>query len=271
MMRCLSRLAYLLTLFVGTASLLHAAPVPIPHGTVDLVTENQAIQPGKSFYAGLKFNLEEGWHIYWINPGDAGQPPRVNWQLPSGITAAAIEWPYPQPLAAYSAMDFGYQGEVLLLVPMKASAALKAGSPASLNAEIKMIVCREMCIPGKAQVSLALPVAAQAGSPSAAKPLFDAARRELPQPAPRNWTFRAADQKDSFRLVASVGHSLGKATFFPLQDSQIENAAAQNVRPSKTGFSMTLKKSTQLLKPISHLRGVLLVGDKAYDIDVPVK
>ena len=245
--------------------------VSIPHGTLDLVAEDQAIQPGKTFYAGLKFSLEPGWHIYWINPGDAGQPPRVTWQLPSGITAGAIEWPYPQPLAAFSAMDFGYEGDVLLLVPMKADAAIKAENTANLGAEVKLIVCREMCIPGRAQLSLALPVKGQAEPQPAAKPWFDGARKKLPRPAPRNWTFRATDQKDSFRLIATVGRPVSKAIFFPLEESQIANAAPQNVQPSKSGFQMTLKKSNELLRPIAHLKGVLVLDGQAYEVDAPVK
>jgi len=255
---------------VSLVSVVQAAPVAIPHGSVELISEEQAIQPGKTFYSGLKFNLEPGWHIYWINPGDAGQPPRVNWQLPAEISAGAIEWPYPQPLAAFSAMDFGYEGGVLLLVPMKADAGLKIGNSANLGAEVKLIVCREMCIPGKAQLSLALPVKNQPQALAAAKPWFDAARKKLPQPVPRGWAFRAAEQKDSFRLTATVGHPIGKAIFFPLEESQIANAAPQNLQPSRNGFQMTLKKSPELLKPIGRLRGVLVVGDKAYDIDAPV-
>jgi DsbC/DsbD-like thiol-disulfide interchange protein len=38
---------------------------------------------------------DDGWHIYWQNPGDSGEPPRIKWQLPSGVTATALEWPTP--------------------------------------------------------------------------------------------------------------------------------------------------------------------------------
>src|SRR5215469_1213783 len=33
---------------------------------------------------GVHFTLEKGWHIYWINPGDSGQPPSFKWILPPG-------------------------------------------------------------------------------------------------------------------------------------------------------------------------------------------
>ena len=59
----------------------------IPHGTVELLAERQGIQPGHEILLGLYFRLEKGWHIYWINPGDSGEPPRLEWHLPAGLRA----------------------------------------------------------------------------------------------------------------------------------------------------------------------------------------
>src|SRR5271157_2635626 len=54
-----------------------------PHGAVDLVSEQTSVQPARPFWVGLRFQLEQGWHIYWTNPGDSGEPPRVK-MGPSG-------------------------------------------------------------------------------------------------------------------------------------------------------------------------------------------
>jgi thiol:disulfide interchange protein DsbD len=237
---------------------------------VELLAEHSAIQPGQNFQVGLKFQLEKGWHIYWTNPGDAGQPPRVTWELPAGLRAGSILWPYPKVLSAFSAVDFGYEDEALLLVPMQASGSLN--HVANLNADLKVVICQDVCIPGKAKLSLSLPVASHAPSAnSSTQGVFNAARQKLPMPAPASWKFQAKDSKDSFYLAGIVGRPIKEAFFFPLEESQIENAAPQKIQPSKTGFGVELKKSNQLTSPIQHLRGVLLLTDKAYVIDVPVK
>ena len=249
-----------------------AAGTPIPHGTLDLVADNQSIAPGHEFYLGLHFQLEKGWHIYWINPGDSGEPPRVKWQLPAGLTAGAIEWPTPRRLGTPTIVDFGYEDEVTLIVPMHADAKLASQGPAQLGAEVKVLVCREICVPGKAQLSLTLPVKSQAPAPDArTSDLFAAARKSLPQPSPRNWKFAVGDAKDSFVLSANVGHQITQAVFFPLAESQIDNAAPQNLAPTAGGFRLTLRKSDQLLKPIERLKGVLVLSaDRAYSIDAPL-
>ena len=135
-----------------------ASAASIPHGTVEIVAENQWIAPGSQTYLGLNFQLEKGWHIYWVNPGDSGQPPRVEWHLPAGLSAGEIEWPAARRLGTSTIVDFGYDTSVMLLVPMHASSALLASQAVKLGAELKVLVCREICIPGKAQISLSLPI-----------------------------------------------------------------------------------------------------------------
>lgn len=249
-----------------------AAGTPIPHGTLELVAENQSIAPGHDVYLGLHFQLEKGWHIYWVNPGDSGEPPRVKWQLPAGLSAGAMEWPTPRRLGTPTIVDFGYEDEVTLIVPMHADAKLASQGPEQLGAEVKVLVCREICIPGKAQLSLTLPVKSQAPVPDArTSGLFAVARKSLPQPAPRNWKFSVGDAKDSLVLSANVGHQISQAVFFPLAESQIDNAAPQKLLPEAAGFRLTLRKSAQLLKPIERLKGVLVLSaDRAYFIDAPL-
>src|SRR5271169_1718378 len=128
-----------------------AAGAPIPHGTLELVAENQWITAGHTIHVGLHFQLEKGWHVYWVNPGDSGEAPRVKWQLPAGVTAGEMEWPTPRRLGTATIVDFGYEDDVMLIVPLRAGAGVAAQGPgqgtAQLSAEVKVLVCREMCIP----------------------------------------------------------------------------------------------------------------------------
>ena len=225
-----------------------ASAVSIPHGKVDFVAENQWITPGRLIYFGLNFQVEKGWHIYWVNPGDSGQPPRVEWHLPAGLSAREIEWPAPQRLGTSTIVDFGYDDAVMLLVPMRASSTLPTKQAVKLGAELKVLVCREICIPGKARFSLSLPIKSLPPEADArSRELFTAARKSLPRKAPRDWEFNVSDQKDSFVLTAKLGRQVTRATFFPFEESQVDNSAAQKVVPVATGFRLTLRKSDQLL------------------------
>ncbi len=244
----------------------------IPHGTVDLVAEDQWIAPGHQSYIGLHFQLEKGWHIYWINPGDSGQPPQAEWSLSKGLTAGEMEWPAPQRLGASTIADFGYDAAVTLLVPIRAAATLQPNQPAQLGAELRVLVCREICIPGKAHISLSLPIESMPPEPDGStRDLFVAARKSLPREMPNDWKISAIDANDSFTLTINSGREFHQAAFFPLEESQIDNSAPQKLQPLATGLRLTLRKSDQLLKPIRRLKGVLEVSrNQSYVIDAPV-
>src|SRR5580693_8890016 len=80
------------------ATCTRAESAAIPHGTLELVAENQWIAAGHDFNLGLHFELESGLDIFQVYSGDCGQPPPVKWQLPGGVTAGTLQWPTPRRL-----------------------------------------------------------------------------------------------------------------------------------------------------------------------------
>ncbi len=274
-----------------------AQSTPIPHGTLELIARTPSIAPGQKLDLGLRFQLDKGWHIYWVNPGDSGEPPRVEWQLPAGLTAGPIEWPTPRRFESGTIVDYGYEDDVLLIVPLRVEANPRTQQPIRIDAKVKLLVCsHEMCIPGKAELSLTLPIK----SPPMLnvhnnvvrkqdvenEHLFAATSQSLPRPAPGNWKLSAADANDSFVLSVNpareiTAREITQATFFPRAESQIENAAPQKLQPTAAGFRLTLRKSDRLLKPIARLQGVLVFSanhsdsthpdsNQSYIIDLPI-
>src|SRR5689334_12637535 len=115
--------AFMLLVFAGA----NAAPAPAKHAQVELIAKQSEIAAGSTALLGVHFVLEKGWHIYWKNPGDSGQPPAFDWQLPEGFAAGEIEWPIPERLQASPELaDYGYKDDVLLLVPLKVASAAKS-------------------------------------------------------------------------------------------------------------------------------------------------
>lgn len=242
-----------------------------PHTTLTLLANTGTVARGQTFLAALQFKMEKGWHVYWRNPGDSGEPPKIQWQMPAGFHAGAMEWPAPEKLTSPSIVDYGYENEVLLLVPVRAPANLKSGGAETLGAEVNWLVCSEMCIPGKAQLSLALPVAGRKAVNPATEQLFRQARAELPVRAPAAWKIYATNEKDDFVLTIETGKQESAATFFPLHAEQINNDAPEAATPFSRGVRLKLQKSDGLLKPIDRLRGVLKLGrGRTYEIAAAV-
>ena len=238
-----------------------AAPVRASHLTVELVTENTSIAPNHDFLAGLHFVLDPGWHIYWINAGDAGEPPRVDWQLPAGITAGDLQFPAPERLPLGPLMDFGYQHQVLLPIPMRADANLRPGTNAILSGQLHFLVCSNVCIPGKAKLEQTVPVTAQRGANNpVTEPLFIAAERALPRALPAAMSVQVQQTKTAF-VLRIKGKTAASAEFYPYDQNIIANAAPQIVQPQPDGVWVTVEKAQGLQQVPATLHGLLKFPD----------
>ncbi len=97
----------LLLFFLGSVNPVFAQEAYQAHTHARLVSEQDAVVPGGTFWVGLDLILDDGWHVYWQNPGDSGVSPKIKWVLPSGIKAGDIHWPYPQRLSVGPLTGFG--------------------------------------------------------------------------------------------------------------------------------------------------------------------
>jgi thiol:disulfide interchange protein DsbD len=223
------------------------------------------VQAGSTTQLGLHFTLDKGWHVYWVNAGDSGEPPSIKWTLPAGLTAGAMQFPAPKRLPLGPLMDFGYEDEVLFPIPLTVAAGTTG--PADLKAHVSWLVCREVCIPGKADLTLPLQIAAQGGPIDPARQaLFTQFQNRLPKPLPDSDKAVFATTPTGFDL-ALTGHPSAGAEFFPLDQSQLLNAAPQPVRPVDNGLAISLKRDENFKTPLQQLNGVLLLSDgTAYEI-----
>jgi len=103
---------------------------------------------------GLRFQLAEGWKTYWRSPGDAGYPVSVDWTGSQNLAAAEFSWPAPHRFTLFGLQTFGYSDEVVFPIKVRPE---KVGEPVHLAAQIRYLVCKDVCIPGEARLALELP------------------------------------------------------------------------------------------------------------------
>jgi thiol:disulfide interchange protein/DsbC/DsbD-like thiol-disulfide interchange protein len=159
-----------------------AAVVTTPQVRAELLVHApDGISPGKTMWLGLRLQHQPHWHTYWKNPGDSGLPTQLQWTLPTGLHAGEIDWPLPRKIAIGTLANLGYEGDVLLPVPVTVSDAFRP-SGLETTTDIKLsaswLVCREECIPqeGQFQIRLAL-----RGSSALHAGLFSAALAAAPK------------------------------------------------------------------------------------------
>ena len=144
-----------------------------------LLASVDAAVPGETFLLGIRLQMQPHWHTYWLNPGESGEPTKVKFTGPAGFEFGAIQWPLPTRIEAPGGISYGYENEVLLLVPVKVSKSAPSGGEATVVADASWLCCKEVCISGGAKLTLTLPIRSQASRANAE--LFDRWRQSLPE------------------------------------------------------------------------------------------
>jgi DsbC/DsbD-like thiol-disulfide interchange protein len=252
------------------ASGVRAQSTPEVHARLQLVSEAATIPANGPVWVGVLFRLDEGWHIYWKNPGDSGEPPKIVWRLPAGWSGGAIRWPRPIVLGRGSIRDYGYEGQVLLMTALQPKDSVTA--PVEIGAAVKYLVCREICIPEKANLTLSLPGNNSSNTESSEwRTLFQQTRAQLPKPLPPSLKVTATSAGRDVVLMLEGAAGTHEMRFFPLEPGIIENSAPQSLTSNGRVTRLTIRKSEQLGKPLSTLRGVIVLGGiRSYRIDIPV-
>jgi len=253
------------------------------HVKAQLVSEVKTIKPGEPFCVAVCLVMDEGWHTYWRNPGDSGSPTEIKWDLPEGFIAGDIQWPYPKKFEEPPLVSFGYKHEVFLLVEIKASESVKRGSKARLRASVDWLVCKEVCVPGHADLSIELAV--KNGTPKINRQWVDSfkeTREKLPK-IYSDWMISASIKQNQIFIQIMppswFENVLSNIIFFPEHLELVDYSGSQNFKRSDRGYIIEVKRSQFATKLPSRLKGVLFSKkgwgyseqERALRVDVPFK
>ncbi|MFH2055982.1 MAG: protein-disulfide reductase DsbD domain-containing protein [bacterium] len=254
-----------------------AQPVRVGPLTAELISPMQSIQPGVPFEVGLNLVPDPEWHVYWKNPGDAGMAPKLKWNLPEGFSAGEFVWPAPERIEQPPLASYGYHGEALYPLTITPPADLQPGQQINLEARAEWLVCKEKCLPGEAELSLSLPVSADAASLNENwSALFDDAANRTPQPLPDDWQVQAT--LSDWSIVVDIHPPARQAKplsldFFAAKAGMLEHTAIPATTISDDFWRMELTRSAYSQGDPEKLEGVLEVlladGSHYYQISTP--
>jgi thiol:disulfide interchange protein/DsbC/DsbD-like thiol-disulfide interchange protein len=238
------------------------------HTQVQLLLSADTAKPGDTILVGVDLKMEPGWHTYWKNPGAAGMATEIKWQLPPGVTAGEIQWPLPEKLPPAEVTTYGYEDEVMLLVPLTVATNLPAGQ-VDLKANVSWLECKEVCIPASASVEAKLNISNETKT-SADAATIASWQSKVPKSQAR-WAGAANGDTRSLAidLFAPLNSS---ADFFPDAYDNFEVQAATQTLPVGVG-------KIELIKPVKkfdsdwpkEISGILLVSNDNSQTSFQVK
>lgn len=243
-----------------------------------LLADADALTPGGTVTLGVRLTMKPHWHTYWINPGESGDATQIKLTGPAGMTVGPIQWPLPSRIDAPGGVSFGYENEVLLMVPVTLPADTAAKGEVAIEADVSWLVCKEECIKGDAKLEIKLPVSASAGRP-ANRELFERWRARLPLAADDPALAKAVEKVEQpgdpgTRLLVKWKQVPRKVEWFPVASRAV---AIDNVKLSQEGpvtqisFEPTVYKPDGV--PDGRVDSVLVFEDAAGNrvgVSVPV-
>jgi thiol:disulfide interchange protein DsbD len=208
-----------------------AGPViTTPHVRAELIANApDGVSPGAKVWVGLQITHQPEWHTYWKNAGDSGLPTELAWTLPPGVASGDIAWPAPRKIRIGNLANYGYEGTVLLPVPLtigpdfKPAMSLTGAQELDVRLKASWLVCRQECIPEDGEFRLKVPVQ---GSTALHRDDFEAAWAAQPVALGQPGSIAIDGDKLQVRLDGLPASVRGKALeFFPETGDVVHNAA----------------------------------------------
>ncbi len=245
-----------------------AKPVKDGHVGAELISEVKSVHPGKTFTVAVRLVMDEHWHTYWRNAGDAGMPTRIDWELPEGFEAGDIQWTMPEKIYFSDNAEYAYENEVLLMANIKTPEDINA-KEVKLGANVNWLMCKEKCIPGSAEIALILPVSnekPQINSKWASA--FEKTGNELPVITDK-LEFAASKDKSGVKLEINptagivVNDSL---QFYPYDGGIFCNGCEQKLTRKNNKLILEIPFSQYKVEDPDFLKGIL-VSEKGWDFE----
>jgi DsbC/DsbD-like thiol-disulfide interchange protein/cytochrome c biogenesis protein CcdA len=239
-------------ILIFIAMLFAPALAQAQHITPALVAEGPAL-PGGEVELALHMRPAPGWHGYWLNPGDAGLPMDVKWQLPGGFAAGPLRYPVPTRLEIANLMNYVYERDYAVLVRLKVPAGARGTVP--IRAQAHWLACTDkICVPEQGELALDLPVGS--GTPNRAQ--FDQWRRALPRPLATVAHFEAAPGVLRVAIPIPAGVAIDQPYLFPITDGPVDYEASQSFRRAGDWLVAELARKGAVGKSFD---GVIALGD----------
>ena len=146
---------------------------------VRLIAARTATGDTTEIRAGLQFQLEPGWKIYWRSPGDSGLPPIPNFSQSENVADVTMRWPAPQRFFEAAELEtIGYLDETVFPLTIQVE---RPGEPVSVHTTLDYQACEKVCIPFSTE--LRLDILAGDAEPSGFAQLIERFEERVPRDA----------------------------------------------------------------------------------------
>ncbi len=232
------------------------------------------VGPGQTCHAVVSLDIDDGWHLYWINPGASGAATRIEIDAPDGWTVGEPRYPRPRTFTGPEGVTFGYVQQAAIFVPLTAPAELTEGR-AKITVDVDWLACRRLCVMGRKQMTLEVGTEVEGDGPPRRDLRIERWRGLLPSPLATLEGAVASISDDRLHILAPDGGETME--FLPIDRPGVRFGVEQR---TATGGWIEIRVPLDLAPENAGgqelvVEGLLIRGRKTTDpcwtIRIPVK
>lgn len=239
---------------------------------VAVVAREDGVQAGRPFLVAVELKMEEHWHSYWKNPGDAGLPTEIEWTLPEGFSVGQVQWPCPKRFANDMGVGYGYENDTYVIAEIIPPQNI-ASDQVQLGVRVDWMACYDACVPGQSSAEVSLPVIHTTPFVTEQWSEHVAHSEGL---LPRQGLDVAVSESDGHWILSFAGdsHDIGGAYFFAEDGGIVDLEAEQALSCEGGRCELKLLASSDSISSLEELRGVLKLGNSesftSWNVATPV-
>ncbi len=265
-------------LLAGCVILAATAPFVLGYGADEKPLQRAELllleSSSSAMTVGLHIGLAPGWHLYWVNPGDAGLAPEVIWKLPAGYEAGPLRYPVPEKIVSGDIVAYGFTNEALILCEIRFTSVEILKNPPAIACRLDWMACRESCVTGREDIEVSATAQTPAGKKMSGEIVSRFAHRFPKMLDERRIVVKAADlvkQGNKWQLEVQLsGKDAARVSdFFPHPPENFV-IAHNRIAVSRGKVIIPLEPSGPSAT-LTRIEGLLIFGDDAYEVLIPVK
>ena len=210
------------------------------YSSVRILPGASAFEPGETTWFAFEHEVRPGWHIFWVNPGDAGLPLDLDWKMPGGFVAGDIVHPVPDYIPVGPLASYAHEGKPVFLIPVTAPADANIGDDVRIEINASWQTCEEICVPEDAVLSFSMPVLSEGQATLVNEQIFETARAQIPGGKVDDASIRRDGDRFVLTSAAPEGVDVSTAFFFAEPEGVVEASAKQEITLESGTLSISM-------------------------------
>ncbi|MGQ9818448.1 MAG: protein-disulfide reductase DsbD domain-containing protein [Candidatus Kapaibacteriales bacterium] len=252
---------YLTLIFIFSCFTFYASFASVKYSdskiALRLISSHKEISAGDTILCAIEAIMKKGWHIYWINPGDAGEPTKffITTNINPTDTLTPF-YPIPRITNTEGVVTFDYFNEVIfpfkIIIPKNFNK-----DTLEIYVTAQWLVCREKCITGKTKLNLKFLNAGKSKIIKQNKIVIERSLQKLPvddlldvEVAHDNYLF-----KITFNLP--LNKKVKNLFIYPISEGIFDLEARQNFFISENYWTIYLRQAQYIWGDTTRISGII--------------